>query len=252
MLIALLTLFAVGYPFIYKILYLCVSPYTHNMRPTILQSEPTIIPVSTHGKFINILGNRYGRMVVMGYVGKFSWFCKCDCGNMFTATSGHIRDGNTLSCGCLHKDMMKRNFTTHGESQTTPEYKAYCLAKSRCENSTDPAFAHYGGRGIKFCFTSYEDFLREVGRKPSKKHSLDRIDVNGNYEAGNIRWATWTEQARNRRNGRLLTIDGVTKCQAEWAIEFNTTDKLIDQRRRRGWCDCCAVMLHKNEVCLHK
>ena len=226
------------------------------MRPKIVTITPEFLPISTHGKFINIINKRFGRITIAGYVGNFKWFCVCDCGKKFVANSGHIRNGNTQSCGCLHNDTIKEVFTKHGEASKgktlTPEYRSYCLAKSRCINTTDASFYNYGGRGIKFIFDSYKSFLKELGRKPTPKHSLDRINVNGNYEIGNVRWATWIEQARNRRNEKLITIDGVTKCQAEWAIEYNTTDKSIDKRRRRKWCDKCSVTNPKNITCIHK
>jgi hypothetical protein len=86
----------------------------------------------------------------------------------------------------------------HGDSDS-PEYRTYYGAKARCTNPNGPGWEYYGGRGIEFRFTSYEQFLAELGRKPGPEYSLDRIDVNGHYEPGNVRWAAPTEQVHNRR-----------------------------------------------------
>lgn len=113
----------------------------------------------------------------------------------------------------------------HGESnyctgQQTPEYRVLCGIIARCCNPNNKAFGNYGGRGIKVCDqwrNSYETFLCDVGRRPSSEYSLDRYpDKNGNYEPGNVRWATDIEQGRNKRNNLLVEINGETRCLAEW------------------------------------
>lgn len=101
----------------------------------------------------------------------------------------------------------------------TKEYFAWCDMRKRCLSEKSKDYANYGGRGITIDerWNRFEDFLADVGIAPSKKHSLDRIDVNGNYEPGNIRWATWQEQQTNRRNSLNFTIDGVTRNLKAWA-----------------------------------
>lgn len=95
----------------------------------------------------------------------------------------------------------------HGHNRKgkrSPEYRAYYHAKDRCTNPNDKGYLYYGGRGIQFLFNTFAEFLADVGLRPTKKHSLDRKNNNGHYEPGNLRWATKSEQMKNRRsNGRL-------------------------------------------------
>src|SRR5579859_2869696 len=126
------------------------------------------------------------------------YLVRCDCGNEKTVRGSQLRPGHTISCGC------RRNLK-HGESRgegLAAEWTSWRGMKSRCRDASHIAFKHYGGRGIKVCarwIDSYENFLSDMGRKPSALHSLDRIDVDGNYEPSNCRWASQTEQRANRR-----------------------------------------------------
>src|SRR5207237_913467 len=120
--------------------------------------------------------------------------------------------GSTCSCGC-YREAVKR---THGKSDT-PEYKAWTGMLQRCENPNHGEYARYGGRGIAVtpAWHDYAVFAAAVGPRPTG-HSLDRIDTNGPYEVGNVRWATPTEQSRNTRRNRWITIGGVTKLFSDW------------------------------------
>ncbi len=162
---------------------------------------------------------RYGRVVAQRPCGKNAqeqivWLCVCDCGTL--VYRGDF--SKNKSCGCLSRDTCsetgKKNKgqqrpsragqgTRHGGARRgkwAPEYKAYCAAKNRCENSKHARYADWGGRGIQFKFASYEDFLTELGPKPTLQHSIDRWPNNdGHYEPGNVRWATAQEQANNKR-----------------------------------------------------
>lgn len=133
------------------------------------------------------------------------------------------------------------------------ERQAYRAAKDRCENINNAAYRNYGGRGIKFGFQSFEDFIAEVGAKTNIRHSLNRIDNNGNYEKGNVEWASGITQARNTRRNVKWTIDGETKCLAEWAELYNISVVRIDNRvRYQDWCQSCAVKLPNYGVCVHR
>lgn len=134
---------------------------------------------------------------------------------------------------------------THGESglpgkrKATPEYRAWRHMLDRC-SSTHHAHERYYDRGIYVCpeWTGeggYQAFLRDMGRRPSPQHSIDRIENDGNYEPGNIRWATAREQQRNTGQNVMLTIGGKTKCVAEWAEVSPVTDMAIRARLRAGW-----------------
>ena len=115
--------------------------------------------------------------------------------------------------------------------------------RARCEKPYIGNFHRYGGRGIKVCdrWQQFENFLADMGLKPSAKHSIDRVDVDGNYEPGNCRWATATEQARNTRQNRLVTVDGVTRCVAEWAEVNGIKYVTVKMRLRSGWSETAAV-----------
>lgn len=129
----------------------------------------------------------------------------------------------------------------HGEGQgrRTPEYRAWDSLRDRCLNRRSPRYADYGGRGIAVCTRwrdSYENFLADVGRRPSAQHTLDRFPNNdGNYEPGNVRWATKKEQASNRRNNVRLEFDGRSQLLRDWATELRLPYKTLYNRLAAGW-----------------
>jgi hypothetical protein len=122
------------------------------------------------------------------------------------------------------------------KGQWAPEWTAWRNMKMRCYNPNDIGFGNYGGRGITVCdrwMNSFESFISDMGRKPSRGHSLDRIDNNGNYEPANCRWATRTEQGCNQRTNRLITIDGETHTLSEWARVRNISKEMLHGRLNR-------------------
>lgn len=135
---------------------------------------------------------------------------------------------------------------TKGGKQT-PEYKTWIKMIERCENRNCRSFVNYGGRGVRICAEwrrSFETFLRDMGLKPSSKHTIERIDNDGDYEPDNCQWAMMKEQARNKRNNVLLTHEGRMKCVAEWAEELGLSPTMIYKRLYRGW-DCKRVLSKK-------
>lgn len=109
------------------------------------------------------------------------------------------------------------------------------MAKNRCTNRNSQDFATYGERGIKFCFPSFQAFLKEIGHRPSPKHSVNRIDNQGDYAPGNIQWSTATEQSRNRRSNRTFVINGEERSMAEWAEIYHMNYKILWKRLSLGW-----------------
>lgn len=211
-----------------------------------------VIPLSS-GHIKDLAGRRFGRLSVVGFVGKNNqnaalWGCVCDCGGTTVIPTGELlrsgqdSDGRVRrgvrSCGCLQPDMAVETHTTHGMTGT-PEYQAWADMISRCENPDAGEFKRYGARGISVCAawrSSFERFLADIGLRPEGL-TLDRIDVNGNYEPDNIRWATQTTQMRNRRCNRYLEYKGERMTLAE-ASERSGIDKgTIRGRLRRGWPD---------------
>jgi hypothetical protein len=156
-------------------------------------------------KFQDLVGQRFSKLLILQYVGKGNfgqsrWLCQCDCGNTHEAFAHHLKRGAVTSCGCGTSEALRQANTTHGMS-FTPEWTSFHAAKKRCTNTKAKQYADYGGRGIKFRFKSFEEFFAEVGPRPEPKfkYSLERIDNDGHYESGNVRWATKKQQARNRR-----------------------------------------------------
>lgn len=193
-------------------------------------------------KFKDLSGNKYGRLSVLQRATphisetgqKYSrWECVCECGIVLTVLHSSLVSGNTKSCGCYRRELHIQSSTTHGKSKTKV-YRAYLKMKARCTDKNDVRYEHYGGRGVIVCerwSNSFENFLDDMGEPPSPKHSLDRVEVNGNYEPSNCRWATTTQQARNKRIAKNNTsgivgvhISGVNKREyvARWIDPLGT------------------------------
>lgn len=172
-------------------------------------------------KLIDIAGKRFGRLLVIRRTNDL-WECRCDCGKIKFLPGGRVRTGNTSSCGCLRTEKRREKLLTHGMTNT-PEYRSWASMIQRCSNPNGEKFRYYGGAGVRV-FTrwlnSFEEFLKYVGKRPTSDHSLDRYpDPNGNYEPGNVRWATKSQQMRNRRTTKLYSAFGKTLCMKGWSEE---------------------------------
>jgi len=151
----------------------------------------------------DLSGKKFGKLLALWCAGrakcrKIVWSCQCECGTVTTVFAGDLKSGKTKSCNCIQKEWVMKNVVTHGKSGG-PEYRSYAAAKNRCNNPNARCWESYGGRGIRFKFDSFEEFLDHVGHRPSLEYSLDRINNDGHYEKGNVRWATIKEQNHNQR-----------------------------------------------------
>jgi len=189
-------------------------------------------------------GEVFGRFTVISFshIAKRVHYykCRCSCGTIKTVQRSGLLSGNIRSCGCLVRDNNEQR-TKHGcarNNKVTKEYTCWLGMISRCENPNYIDYNLYGGRGIKICKRwrdSFEAFLQDMGCKPSPKHSIDRIDTNGNYEPGNCRWSNLKEQGRNKRNNVIFTHDGYTATQSEWSERTGISVATIRQRLLAGW-----------------
>jgi hypothetical protein len=208
-------------------------------------------PLPAHRKTVNITGQRFGQLVVFSIYGRdcrgeVMWLCRCDCGEWTVVRGSSLRTVRSVACGCKRGKEI-----THGGSGT-PEYQAYLGAMQRCRNPAGKFYSAYGGRGIEFKFESFEDFRLHVGLRPSPKYSLDRIDNDGHYEYGNVRWATRTEQVSNRRSTRKAIFNGVVKTVTDWARHFGMPIGSFRSRLTKGWCETCTFTLPVGRHCRHK
>lgn len=195
-----------------------------------------------HKLFQDLTGMRFGRLVVQSFAGERKndrvWLCLCDCSNQKLAGGRVLRRGLTKSCGCLVTDTSKRLFTTHGLSKS-PEYRAWRSMFDRCASKTEPSWSVYGSRGIVVCerWRKFENFIADMGPKPTVSHEVDRINGNGNYEPSNCRWVTPKQQNRNTRHNRRITFNGLTMCATEWAEHLGLPSNLVSSRLNNGWSE---------------
>lgn len=193
-------------------------------------------------------GRRFGRLVVLRLaprrdgVARRYWLCVCDCGNTSETSTNLLTSGHTSSCGCLHREQLAARNRTHG-LRDRPEYTVWSLMRRRCLNEGEPGFPNYGGRGIKICqrWLRFENFYADMGPRPTRSHSLDRIDNDGNYEPTNCRWATREQQARNTRRNRFVTAMGRTLTCSEWDRERGFSAGRVQCRLSMGWSEEDAV-----------
>lgn len=206
-------------------------------------------------KKICISGQRYGRLIAIkaaGYIQfpsrkSITWECLCDCGGVVTATLSSLRSGNVSSCGCIIKEGSNRR--THGMSKTS-EYHSWASMVSRCRAETNQDYPSYGGRGITVCdewICSFERFIADMGMKPTPRHSIDRIDNSKGYFLDNCRWATPTQQSRNRRNNKVIEFNSETKTASEWANDLGISFSTLMERLEK-WPVDIALTKPKRKV----
>ena len=197
--------------------------------------------------FIDMTGQRYGRLIAKTYLGPRHrrWRCQCDCGNVVDVMAGNLRSGMTRTCGCIFRagdpEHPRRKHGNAMAGARTPEYEVWEQMKGRCHTPSNKSYKNYGARGIFLCDRWRKDFaafIADMGPRPGngpREYSIERIDNNKGYEPGNCVWIPLAQQARNRRNNRLITHEGRTQYLSAWAKESKVSPEHLRGRLRDGW-----------------
>lgn len=184
----------------------------------------------------DLVGQRFGMWLVTRLLDGKRWELRCDCGTVSSRSANQLRSGQSQHCGCQLAARIGAAAVKHGKIHS-PEYSAWRSMLERCRLTTSKSYPRYGGRGIRVCerWTEFEAFFADMGEKPSPHHSIDRFPNNdGNYEPGNCRWATASEQARNKRNTILVVQNGVLRPLIDVAEECGLLVCTIQRRMKRG------------------
>lgn len=188
----------------------------------------------------DITGQTFGRLTAIKYVYSDKsrtavWQCKCNCGNIVNVKGTELRNGQVNSCGCLQKERARMSNTKHGKSNTKlhPVWRGM---KQRCYNKNDKRYKYYGARGIAVCDEWRNDFMAfytwSMNNGYKEGLTIDRIDINGNYEPDNCRWTTQKQQNKNTRHNKNYTINGETYCLKDWCtilrLKYSTVANRIN------------------------
>jgi hypothetical protein len=192
-------------------------------------------------KLINLKGKRFGRLHVL-YRDETSkrtkWICQCDCGNIKSVPKHNLTSGQSVSCGCYQRECAIKRSTTHNKTNTKLYY-IWSNIKQRCYNKNSAKYKNYGMRAVKVCEEWLNDFelfyIWSIDNGYEQGLSLDRIDVNGNYEPKNCRWVTMKVQQNNKTINLNVTIDGTTKTARQWEEEYNLSHGTIKRRLSLNW-----------------
>lgn len=186
------------------------------------------------------IGKKFSRLTVVSYAGKIGkkqwWNCVCDCGKTATRRTESLRINKDASCGCFRTEKSAKTNSRHGLWKSA-EYTAYHAMKGRCYRPTDKEYLRYGARGITVCerwLESFENFIEDMGMRPDKELSLDRINNDLGYSKENCRWATKTEQANNFRRNRHFVFKGVRDTMANHCRGTGVNKNAILHRVRKG------------------
>jgi CDGSH-type Zn-finger protein len=187
----------------------------------------------------DLVGKKFNRLTVLSKdirerKKRTYWNVICDCGVEKSVRGENLVNGQLKSCGCFHREVQATRHIKHNMSHST-EYTIWENMIARCGKSTHKAYKNYGARGIVVSdeWKDFANFFEDMGKRPSLKHTLDRIDNSKNYCKENCRWATWNEQARNKRTNNNITFKGKTMCITDWAKTLNLTPASLYKRLKK-------------------
>lgn len=193
--------------------------------------------------FKDLAGKKYGRLFVVKHLGSDDqnqalWLCKCDCGNEHIVTGHNLIRGRTKSCGCLKNELSSKRLKTHGKSKTRL-YDIWIAMKQRCYNTNHSHYKNYGERGILICDewkNSFEVFAKWAFENGYNNNlTIDRININGNYEPSNCRWISNFEQQQNRTNSHIIEYQGRKYTLSQLAKKYNIKANVFERRLKSGW-----------------
>lgn len=223
---------------------LCPALFQNRLYRRTIMAKPILTRKSKN--FKDLSGQKFGRWTVLEYAGDsncYSYFlCRCECGVEKTVLGTNLKRGISTSCGCYWAERMRK----HGMTKSGACQSYYAMV-TRCTDPNSIGWKYYGGRGIVVCERwsgkdGFLNFYADMGDRPTKKHTIDRIDSNGNYEPKNCRWSTTTEQHRNQKGNRIIEIDGVSMCLSAWAEKMGIPPHTIYNRIKAGWDERSAVL----------
>ncbi len=196
----------------------------------------------------DLTGQVFGRLTVVEFAGHIvaktqrnaSWRCRCECGGEIVTRAQWLQRGNVISCGCRQVEIRSAvgdQQRTHGMFRS-PEYTVWQNMKKRCLDTSYRRYPDYGGRGVTICarwLESFQNFIDDMGPRPSPKHSIERKDNAGNYEPSNCCWAARVVQDRNKRTNHVITYNGETMVLQAWAERTGICYETIRARIAKGW-----------------
>ena len=188
-------------------------------------------------KHSSLLNKQFGRLTAVEQVATnpIKYRCRCSCGTTTIVAAANLRSGHTQSCGCLHRERTSQATKTHGMTRT-PTYRSWLDMNRRCDFPAHDKFKYYGGKGIRVCsrWKSFENFLIDMGPRPSVDYVIGRIDHNKDYQKSNCQWELHTQR---------ITANGETHTISEWAKILGVNRSTIHTRLKRGWTEQDAVTI---------
>lgn len=202
----------------------------------------------------DVTGKKYGRLTA---IKKYKvttyrqhiWKFRCDCGKIIAAHLTNVRSGHTKSCGCLRSELSSIRLIKHGMAKTS-EYNIWCRMRRRCNRKLPSIYSKDYYKGITVCkrWEKFENFIKDMGRIPPGKYSIDRIDNKKGYFKANCRWANHTEQMRNKRCSIFITYKKVTKHLSEWAEALGIPNKVLWERLYRNRWSIEKALTHLTKI----